>query len=300
MIEEENEFWNRFAMISTSMTTPTMSPSSAPTFPCNSSPELREDALFAIAVGISSDNQVTNSSTPQGQALEWLVKDDPLFLCPDDVESVTQRYVMAVLYLTMKAVPSVESLKTVNECEWGGVTCTNGVVSVISIQKQPLGGTLPDEIGKLTGLSVFDIEHSELFGPIPSSIADIKNLLAIDLNDNKMTGSLPDSIYTLTGLQQLDLDKNAFTGTLSPEISKMTSLRFLQLEDNKFIGTIPDSLGDLKFLEQATFDMNDFTGTMPENVCEDRGDGTSGGQLVVLNADCPPKFFCDCCTMACK
>jgi len=71
------------------------------------------------------------------------------------------------------------------------------------------------------------------------------------------------------------------------------------MESNLFSGTIPDSLGNLLILQQATFDDNQLTGTMPATVCANRGDGRVGGFLLVLNADCPPQFTCDCCTVAC-
>ena len=324
LIDEENQYWTRQLQLSSSLTmspslSPSLSPSSSPTgqptntpttsfpttppssfpsFRCNITPSAREAALFAIAVSVSKDDLVTDGSTPQGQALEWLVNIDPLFLCPSEVDAIIQRYATAVFYLSIGAATTSTDLPGTPECEWAGIICDAGTVSQLQFEEE-LGGTIPEEIVQFTDLIVLKIEDSLITGSIPSNIGSLQNLLAIDLNINGMTGSIPDSLYLLKNLQQLDLDNNFFTGTLSEDIDDLVSLRFLQLESNSFTGTIPETLGNIAVLEQATFDENKFTGEMPDAVCANRGDGNIGGPLVVLNTDCPPQFFCDCCTILC-
>lgn len=254
--------------------------------------------IFGIVTAISSDNSLTNETSVQAQTFNWLVNGDPLFLCPDDTNAVVQRYVTAVVYLSIGAETNVTDLSPLNECEWPGIVCRGDVVSEIDFE-QNLGGTLPTEIGQLSGLNVLDIEVSNLRGTIPETIGLLQNLFVIDLNVNLMTGTLPESIYDLKNLRLLDLDRNNFVGTLSSSIAQLQNLLFLQLEQNSFSGTIPEALGDIVGLEQATFDLNMFTGTMPDSVCDNRGDGEIGGNLVVLNVDCPPQYFCDCCTSGC-
>jgi len=314
IIDEDTEYWTRFALVSSSMTispttsslpsgtpttsSPTIPPTSSPTFPCNTSPEEREKSLLAIAASVSNESLVTDDSTPQGQALNWLVNVDQLVLCHDDVADVVQRYVTAVFYLSIGASTS-DKLPTTHECDWPGITCNSlDVVSQIKFEEN-LGGTIPSEIIQLSGLLVLKIEDSKISGSIPTNIGLLGSLLSIDLNVNEMTGSLPDSLYELSNLQQLDLDTNLFTGSLAANIDDLKNLRFLQLENNSFTGAIPVSLGNINVLEQATFDQNQFTGDMPNSVCSNRGDGNLGGPLIVLNADCPPQFSCDCCTIIC-
>lgn len=316
LIDEENQYWIRQLQFSSSMSmaltssptsqptstpttsSPTTSPSSFPSFRCNINPSDREAALFAIAISISKDNLLTDPSTPQAQAFDWIVNTDSLFLCPNDIDAVIQRYSTAVFYLSIGAATTATDLPDTPECEWAGIICESGTISQLNFEEE-LGGTIPEEIVQFTDMIVLKIEDSLISGPIPSNIGSLQNLLAIDLNINSMTGSIPDSLYLLTNLQQLDLDNNFFTGSLSENIGDLESLRFLQLESNLFTGTIPETLGSITVLEQVTFDENQFTGEMPDSVCVNRGDGTTGGPLVVLNTDCPPQFFCDCCTILC-
>jgi len=272
-----------------------------PTFLCGMSTQMRSDAVFSIASSISDSTALQNDKTPQGEVLDWLLNEDALALCPDDASAVLQRYAIAVFYVATEAEKKAKDLSPLHECDWSGITCNSAQdVFVLNIDNQNLKGQIPSEITALNELRVIKLEENKLEGTIPVNIGDMKNLIAIDLNSNKMSGTIPDSLYTLTNLQQLDIDDNKFTGTLSPSVQNLSNLSFLQLEENKFTGPIPESLGSLVNLEQATFDNNDFSGSMPESVCENRGDGSVGGKLVVLNADCPPQFDCSCCTIICN
>jgi len=289
VVEEEREFYTRFALLSTSMP---LEP------PCNIPPQQREASITAIAASISGDALIADESAPQGQALDWLINMDALSLCPSDISAVTQRYVIAVIHLATGIESSSSSLSASPECQWDGVKCIAGVVTELSYE-EPLGGFIPEEIGELGGLTYLDIEEANLVGTIPTTIGNLGSLVFLDLNKNSITGSLPDSLYDLSNLQVLDLDNNLLTGTISSDIGDLQNLSFIQMESNLFSGTIPDSLGNLLILQQATFDDNQLTGTMPATVCANRGDGRVGGFLLVLNADCPPQFTCDCCTVAC-
>jgi len=313
MDEEEEEFWTRFLQLSSSLpqtlsptsfptlsSIPTAVPSTAPSFPCNVSPQTRQDEFFAIATTISDITLVSDNTTPQGQAFDWLVNIDPLFLCPDEEDAIIQRYSIGVFYFSTGAVSSPENLSSDHECNWPEIQCSSAdAVLVVNIDQAGLDGSLPLELGQFTQLLVLKLEENLLQGVIPTSIGQNQKLIALDLNSNLMTGSIPDSLYTLSDLQQLDIDNNFFTGTLSDDIGNLESLTFLQLEENQFSGSIPENLGTIEGLEQVTFDQNLFTGTMPDSVCAKRGDGITGGSLVALNADCPPQFDCSCCTIIC-
>ena len=102
--------------------------------------------------------------SPQRLSLDWIVFDDPLFLCPDDPKLV-QRYVMAVFYYSTEgddwrdcSAPAGYSdreisdangmcrlrgdawLTPVSECDWGGLECHNdaqkeGRMDVIDFRK---------------------------------------------------------------------------------------------------------------------------------------------------------------------
>ena len=38
------------------------------------------------------------------------------------------------------------------ECDWFGVTCSSGIVTLLNLTNNSLNGTIPREIGNLTGL----------------------------------------------------------------------------------------------------------------------------------------------------
>jgi len=214
VVEEEREFYTRFALLSTSMP---LEP------PCNIPPQQREASITAIAASISGDALIADESAPQGQALDWLINMDALSLCPSDISAVTQRYVIAVIHLATGIESSSSSLSASPECQWDGVKCIAGVVTELSYE-EPLGGFIPEEIGELGGLTYLDIEEANLVGTIPTTIGNLGSLVFLDLNKNSITGSLPDSLYDLSNLQVLDLDNNLLTGTISSDIGDLQNL----------------------------------------------------------------------------
>merc|ERR1719203_1180781 len=188
-MEEENEFWTRSLQFSTSMTisstrspSPSASPSSSSTTVCNLPMQTRKNDMLAIAATISEQAAINDSSSPQGQAFNWLVDDDPLALCPDDADAIKQRFAMAAVYFSTGAAKDAkQKFLSDQECSWPGVTCSSGgAVFVLDINKQPLGGSIPPEIGQLTSLRVIKMEENKLTGSIPESIGNLQNLIAVD------------------------------------------------------------------------------------------------------------------------
>ena len=75
-----------------SLPVPTMTPSSVPTPSCNLSNDERYDELQK-ELGVVSMSDLTNMSTPQGKACNWIVSLDEMQLCPGD-DRLIQRYVV--------------------------------------------------------------------------------------------------------------------------------------------------------------------------------------------------------------
>ena len=91
-----------------------------------------------------------------------------------------------------------------NPCggKWTGVSCGgNGMVVRLSLAGLNLLGTLPSELGLLTGLSVLDVSTNSLFGTIPSSLGQLRRLQTVDLSGNNLSGSISSSLWTLPDLR---------------------------------------------------------------------------------------------------
>ena len=107
---------------------------------------------------ISDTSALANTTSPQARALDWLVNQDGLRLCPEDTQLI-QRYTLAVFYFstngdswiacgrrsTVSCIPNLSFvigdpvvarysnktwLSTMDECLWGGLSCNNATGKV--------------------------------------------------------------------------------------------------------------------------------------------------------------------------
>ena len=172
---------------------------------------------------------------------------------------------------------------------WGGVEVsgTPQRITLLYLPHQGLTGTIPSELGSLTGLTQLTLLDNQLTGPIPSELANLSQLTHIflggnrltgpipselgsmtglqglELYDNRLTGSIPSELGHLTNLQGLHIDTNQLTGPIPPELGRLSNLRWLTLNDNQLTGEVPDELGRLTKLEQLWLSGNRFTGCVP-------------------------------------
>eukprot|EP00957_Ditylum_brightwellii_P202285 15329478-Ditylum_brightwellii.AAC.1 len=89
---------------------PSSFPSPAPSFEkCGISAEDRRNNFTVTLQSVSDPIELLTPGTPQNRALEWLIEDDKLCVCPDEVlacrispivPKFVQRYVMAVFYFS--------------------------------------------------------------------------------------------------------------------------------------------------------------------------------------------------------
>ena len=102
---------------------PTNSPTAAPTF--SDEHYLRE--ILSLA---SSEADLLDPSTPQHQAMQWLINEDPadLPLREAKPERLRERYILAVLYNATGGPAWTDNTNFLSEksvCEWAGVFCGN-------------------------------------------------------------------------------------------------------------------------------------------------------------------------------
>uniref|UniRef100_A0A7S4VGA5 L domain-like protein n=1 Tax=Ditylum brightwellii TaxID=49249 RepID=A0A7S4VGA5_9STRA len=292
---------------------PTQPPSASPTIIdliCNLTQEERYNEIFDELSAVSNPDDLSNPDSPQGEAIDWLVNEDGLQLCPGD-ETLTQRYVLAVLYYStdgdnwFRCSNTEEGklncdreafLSPVSECQWGGVRCNDGEkVKKIGLDQNNLNGTVPSELGALTNLMILRMCNNLLTGVLPGSIWNISTLETLQIDNNSLEGQLPPRLDHLSNIANLIISNNLFEGNIS-SIADLTGLVLLELDNNQFSSTIPEGLGDAFLLETGTFHANFFTGSMPLSVC-DNVDPL--GSITTLTADCGsvnPLIECICCT----
>ena len=209
----------------------------------------------------------SNPPTPQYRAFRWLVDYDGMQLCPglDAIQFILQRYILAVLYFSSggdlwtrcsngtagsSCPQGGRFLGSNSECLWFGISCTStGRVFSIDFELNNLVGTIPGEIGYLTGLTQLMLEDGGLFGTIPSTIGQLKNLQVLDLDYNHLEGKIPREISGATGLLMVDLNDNALEGGIE-NLASLGSLERLWLHSNSFEGLVPAQLGNLEYLSK--------------------------------------------------
>jgi hypothetical protein len=72
----------------------------------------------------------------------------------------------ALIHSTGKQTQEAAWFNSSNECDWKGITCNGntGTVEKLHLFNQSLDGTIPEDVGLWTGLTVFSVyaNHSPL------------------------------------------------------------------------------------------------------------------------------------------
>ncbi|MBA0820467.1 hypothetical protein Gohar_025521 [Gossypium harknessii] len=136
--------------------------------------------------------------------------------------------VMALIeFLVVVNYPSklVSSWSGNEPCNWLGIRCNSGKVSVINLPHYNLSGSLSPSVAKLDSLSQIRLQSNNLSGPIPNNWTSLKSLETLDLSGNNISGPLPKFSRTVklvvTGNPLLNGDKTDHTkgANIPPESS---------------------------------------------------------------------------------
>lgn len=223
----------------------TSAPSAMPSISLAPTTAVLENIRLALEPVVANPDALWDVSTPEAAALAWMARNE--WVEPDRIE---QRYALLTLDFATQGLerrPPVTSRRhgsrhlralqqgamtlTANEvlweplfsrnqlpdeCQWFGVTCTNGIVTALIRPDLQLGGTIPQDIRLL------------------------RNLTNLDLGENQLRGTIPETLFQCTLLRELYLHDNLLTGTISNNFAQLTDLQKVFLSDNRFTGTFPD------------------------------------------------------------
>ncbi|WP_420444100.1 cadherin domain-containing protein [Candidatus Poriferisodalis sp.] len=149
---------------------------------------------------------------------------------------------------------------------WTGITMSGGRVTELRLSGLGLTGTIPTELGSLSGLTTIYMASNSLSGSIPASIGNLTNLRHLNLARNELRRPLPSQLGNLSNLETLVLTSNFFLETLPTSFGNLTNLRSLDLSGTKLLGHIPSQLGNLSNLTELHLAGNQHFGTIPSQL----------------------------------
>ncbi|KAH9677465.1 LRRNT 2 domain-containing protein [Citrus sinensis] len=91
---------------------------------------------------------------------------------------------------------------------------TLGLVKILDLSSNKLGGGVPKEIMDLVGLVALNLSRNNLTGQITPKIGQLKSLDFLDLSRNQFFGGIPSSLSQLSGLSVMDLSYNNLSGKI--------------------------------------------------------------------------------------
>jgi len=239
--------------------------------------------LYSNNTTTTNNNNNNNNDTsplldplsPQSQARSWLLSENLVNLTSS--YALLQRYSLLVFHFSTNSTNSSSTGGEVflvvppdeHECDgqwfWGGITCDVTTQEVLYFElTSSLGtGTIPSELGLLTGLRELNFYNNSFSGTIPFS-SSWQYLYLLDLSENIFTGLIPTELWSLPILRFLYLNDNQLNGTLpavTTNASNYTEQIFLY--SNQLQGTLPDWMSKFPQLKDLSMFSNLLSGPLP-------------------------------------
>lgn len=278
------------------------SPTQAPVTPITATLSPTQDRQFHFSSLITDKSLadpalLADESSPESQAMNWLIEADPLSLDPTDTSvrnglRITQRYALATIFFSSdEQWFNKDGWLNDDECTWFGVTCEGLVITEIDMPENNMDGALSAELAQLGSLRKLILNGNSIKGGIPTSFGAMSrlqvlglretalggelrdvdfsgmiNLEVLDLRTNDMKGPIPGSIYTMAALTYFDLEGNALTGTLATEVGNLVNLDRFNVKGTNLDGKIPTEIGQLQAVTVFDISENEFDGPIPAEV----------------------------------
>ena len=175
--------------------------------------------------------------------------------------------------------------------DWDGVTVggTPPRVVGLSVNSRGLDGTIPAELGDLTGLRRLDLFENRLTGPIPAELGKLADLQSLDLSDNRLTGQIPSQLGVLGELRSLFLQRNDLVGVIPSALGFLDDLAEADLSGNNLLGCAPpianDHTGPPCFVAEGTTLTVDTLYLLTDDGARITAVGDATNGLVTLDGD---------------
>lgn len=141
-------------------------------------------------------------------------------------------------------------------------------LSVLSLDSNDLGGTIPVAIYSMSGLRELNLGHNGFTGTLDTRIGQLTQLQRLIIDGNQLTGQFPTQIGSCVGLEELSAGENKFGGTLPTQLNQLTNLRSLSLPQVVTAGGIGGpmlSFANLGQLSSLQLGSNMLTGSLPND-----------------------------------
>lgn len=209
----------------------------------------------------------TGLCIPMDQEFRRWLQEIPVSDTSNCTDYHPDREVLVTLYNETNGTRWTRSLNWLSDAPlhaWHGVkTSGNGQVIGLSLTDNRLSGSIPDELGRLSGLTQLSMFNNDLTGPIPPELGQLDELRSLSLSGNNLSGPIPPELGELNNLERLSLGSNRLTGEIPPEFGQLENLRWLSLNSNFLEGSIPPELGRLQKLGNLGLGKNTLTGSIP-------------------------------------
>ncbi|XP_031124200.1 receptor kinase-like protein Xa21 [Ipomoea triloba] len=142
----------------------------------------------------------------------------------------------------------------------------SSTLQIFAAESSGLYGTIPDEIGNLTGLEIIAMSANFLSGRVPNTLQRLHGLARLYLARNKLSGPLTRNLCKVKNLGEIYLSENGLSGPILECLGNVTSLRYIHLGSNRMNGIIPSNIWNLKNLLTLDLSSNSFRGALPSGI----------------------------------
>jgi Leucine-rich repeat (LRR) protein len=95
----------------------------------------------------------------------------------------------------------------------------------------------------LTTVAVW-LDKNDITGSIPTEIGLLTGLASISITNSSLTGSIPTEMGNLHALQRLWLYSNKLTGNIPAELANLDNLEVFEVHNNNIVGSMPNNICD--------------------------------------------------------
>ncbi|XP_073061085.1 uncharacterized protein [Primulina eburnea] len=139
-------------------------------------------------------------------------------------------------------------------------------LTLISIGDNYFTGVIPETLQHLSNLQVIDVTINTLVGPISQSFCNLRNIFRASFSANKLSGQLPNCLGSLPSLKMIDAADNAFNSNIPSTFWLNKAIQSLDLSNNFFDGLLTEEMGNMDSLAELRLKGNKLSGKIPTNI----------------------------------